>query len=403
MNTPQVRVRSLDETRRLIDGAVREIKTSACSIADTLQSELLHNTKILKTVTTLLEDGLVLLDKDNRITVFNLAASAIFGIEAKDAVGKRLGQVFPHLSDRLCASTDGEDVTRLKALHSIGPNGEERYLRMAFTKIDSDNTSAFSPFGVLAVSRDGAMEPDGQLKERNQFLETELVRHENFLYSFPLPVFTTDATGCNVQGSRSFYDLIGFQPHMVRGGTIHDVLHRDYHDWFFSGFEKPRALRVKTSEGVQEFVAHKSQITDTQGQVVGYCVGLVQQQRTTIEDYGYVESFIKTIDASSNPLMLISFSEGRILLVNKAFSDKYGYSRTEIINSGVRALLTPGCNSPRLRRAFVTALSQGRDHQASVTVVDAGGLPRVVRVKSVAISHTEASGKLPKYCVLTEC
>ena len=67
-STPSYGEDVLEQTRRRIADTMASIRHSASNIADTMQSEILHNTKVLRTVATMLEDGLILLDKDNKIT-----------------------------------------------------------------------------------------------------------------------------------------------------------------------------------------------------------------------------------------------------------------------------------------------------------------------------------------------
>ena len=80
--------RSLERARHLGDWVRREVKRTT----DSLHRQVHDMDAIFQN----LGDGVIILDKHNRILLFNQSAQKIFGIEAKSALGAPIDQAIPH-------------------------------------------------------------------------------------------------------------------------------------------------------------------------------------------------------------------------------------------------------------------------------------------------------------------
>lgn len=389
--------RTLDESRRMAVETLHDIRQSAANIADTMKTDVLHNTKMLRTVATLLENGLVLLDKDSRITVFNPAASSIFGLQASEAVGKTFGQLFPSLARKFSADSDS-----IQGIHTLDDEGRSGVVNLSFARmVDSSTDHSFS---VLVASKEFRGCQNGECQEGlQQRLKDANDLHSLTIWNFPIPAFFSDAEGTTIRGSKEFYALMGRTPSQLNGRSVEELLPAAYHDWYFKSDDAaPLRMYLTTPQGVREFLAHRNPVTDDTGRKIGYITCLVQQAVQQSGDTDFVRSFIKTIDALDTPLMLVSFAEGRVLLVNRAFCLKYGYERPDIINTKATSILSGG-DFTRLRRTMTHALATGKDSLGRFRIRDALGNRIWLTVKAIAISTGLVEGKHPKYCLLTEC
>lgn len=408
-STPSYGEDVLEQTRRRIADTMASIRHSASNIADTMQSEILHNTKVLRTVATMLEDGLILLDKDNKITIFNPSASSIFGINADFAVGQRFSEVFPSLSKRLLPEQSQKDnksfrdaqqpnVVTHAQLERHTDTGSKSSVTLSATSFEGPDSTV--PFSVLVARRRCECPPSS---DENIARDEALEMFNRGLWNFPLPVFSSDAHGNNIKGSREFFDLMGIDPLTVTGRGVDEILPNECLAWYYKEEQKSTMhFTAHTTRGVLELEAHKSLIVSSAkaGSVRGFVTCLVKQPVLTTE-ITFASSFIKALDAIDRPMMMVSFSEGRVLLVNKAFCTKYHYDRAGITNKSVQTVLASTFDS--LRRSFIVSLANGEEPVGSFDIVDAAGTTSTHKVKAIAISPEGSVGNLPKYCLLSEC
>ncbi len=397
MNLSTLQSRTLDESRLIATESLREIRQSAANIADTMKSEVLHNTKMLRTVATLLENGLVLLDKDSRITVFNPAASSIFGVDPAEAVGKTFDQLFPSLARRFSDAPDS-----IQDIHTLDDRGRSGVVNLSFARMEGDTGD--QTFSVLVASSQpqACRNVENCHVDMQQRLKEATELHSLTVWNFPMPAFFSDAEGNTIRGSKEFYSLMGRTPSQLNGRSVDELLPPAYLQWYFNTDEiAPLRMHLSTPQGVREFLAHRSAIRAENGKLIGFITCLVQQAQSTAET-GFVTSFIKTIDALTTPLMLVSFSEGRVLLVNRAFCDKFHFERSDIINTNATALLSGG-DFARLRRTMTSSLAKGKESLGRFRIKDAMGNRVWLTTKAIAISTGLIEGKHPKYCLLTEC
>lgn len=359
-----------------------------------MRSDVVHNTVVLRTVASLLEDGLVLLDKDSRITIFNPSASSIFGISAVDAIGKTFDQLFPALAGKLRNTNLLEEIPDAVL---DAKTGEKVDLRIA--TMDAQQDDGFSPFRVLLARKPYHLpmaDPDTERK-----MEEALDLYSMTLWNFPLVVFATDLAGNNIRGSREFYSMIGLTPDQVVNRNIDDILPREYMGWYYQEDAKSEIqITLGTTTGVQDVVAHKSVIRTADDQkALGFITCLTRQPARST-GVAITSSFIKALDALATPIMLVSFSEARILIVNKAFCAKYGYDRAAVLNKGADFILRG--DGARSRRRFAVTLAAGADPTGYFNIRNGAGAIESVRVKAIAIKPEGTPGRPPKYCFLSE-
>lgn len=413
----------LERTRRRISDTMESIRLSASNIADTMQSEILHNTKVLRTVATMLEDGLILLDKDNKITIFNPSASSIFGVNADIVVGQRFSEVFPSLAKRLLPASASVPVSEQAQKDDLLFQGREQGVQqpglithahveknavgnkssvMLSAASFEGSSEAAVPFSVLVARRQGGCLPSS---EEDVARDEALAMFNQGLWNFPLPVFSSDTHGNNIKGSGEFFDLMGIDPLAVTGYSVDEILPHECLAWYYKE-EQRSTMRftAHTTRGMLELEAHKSLLVSPAktGSARGFVTCLVRQPVLTTE-ITFASSFIKALDAIDRPMMMISFSEGRVLLVNKAFCTKYHYDRVELLNKSVGTVLTSTFAFDSLRRSFIVSLANGEEPVGSFDIVDAAGTVCTHKVKAIAISPEGSVDNLPKYCLLSEC
>ena len=103
-----------------------------------------------------IEDGLVALDRDFRISFWNKAMEKMRGIKAEEVLGKVVTEVFPHLAQQgldelLLAALDGQTVERNGVLYHKTPEGTLKYSNARFFPLKDQ---AREVIGVLAIVED---------------------------------------------------------------------------------------------------------------------------------------------------------------------------------------------------------------------------------------------------------
>jgi PAS domain S-box-containing protein len=389
LSPDKVKQRTLQESRQVVTSALLDIRRSAATVADTLNSHLLHNTKVLRTVATMLEDGLVLLDKDSRITIFNPAASSIFGVQPTEAIGKSFDQLFPGLARRLQESTDA-----IADLHTVDEKGRQGVVNLSFSRLVSPEEG--TPFSVLIASKS-----QGEASEKRA---PELdAMYQALFWSMPMPALFTDRQGHIISGSQDFYQLLGRTPQQVTGRSVEELFPADAISWFYGDRARSSiTINMSTPQGVQEFIAHKSPVESSDGtQLFGFITVLVRQQAAFGLDNEVVSTFIKSIDSLKTPIMLVSFSEGRILLTNKAFTDVFHYERKDVLNKNVSDFSVDN-SVASAKRKMLSGLLAGEEVLQTVRIRDALGNRKRVTVKAVGFKTDNNVTAHPKYVLLTE-
>lgn len=392
MNLTVERSDALAASRRQLDDMLSSIRSSATSIVDTMRAEVVHNTKVLRTIATMLEDGLILLDKDSRVTIFNPSASSIFGINAADAIGKTFDQLFPTLAKQL-SKQEG-----VRSLQTQDTSGNSHTLNMWHSS-PCKTVQEFTPFGVLIARRNPA--DDAELARK---LDEALDLYSMTMWNFPLVIFATDDTGANVRGSKEFYNVFGGKPEDKEGKGVADVLPPEYLDWYHKQDARSTLqMELRTARGMEKFTAHKSAVYSSDGtqRILGFITCLTEHTPPQSTEVAFASSFIKTLDALPTPMVMVSFREGRILIVNKAFCDKYNYDRASVTNHGVDRMLSSVCHR-NIRRTFVKSLAAGMEPVGEFKIRNALGREIKLRVKAIGISPDGVTGNMPKYCLLSE-
>ncbi len=389
--------KQLQKSQRLLEDIMGSIRTSASSIVDTMCADVVHNTKVLRTVATMMEDGLILLDKDSKITIVNPSAGSIFGVDPAEAMGKTFDQLFPSLARRL------EKNDAVQDLPLISDQGETSSvsLRAAFMASGEGGLDSFSPFGVLVARKTQHTTGDKELERQ---LSEALDLYSMTLWNFPMVVFATDMQGNNIRGSKDFFLTLGIKASNVNGRNIEEILPSYCLKWYFREEDRSSIqIPLETERGEEEFVAHKSIVRASDGthRPLGFITCLTRHTSPNT-DVSFASAFIKTLDAMDTPMMLLSSRDARILLVNRAFCDKYHYDRATLLNRGAGVLLT-GDMQHRTRRKFAAELATGGEPVGTFRILDAAGRSIELRVKAIAITPEGSQTRMPKYCLLSEC
>jgi PAS domain-containing protein len=330
-----------------VEESLSAIRSSAQRINETVQDKIIQNASVLKDVTSMLEEGRVLVKTDGQITAFNPGATTLFGCSP---AGCR---------------TEYESSERQRPHY-----------------------------------RASGMSADYEYKLRT--LTDKLHERDMALWSVPVATLTYDAHGHHVRGSEEYHALVGKPPHKLIGSSIFDLLPLPK-TWLLE--QEPRRAETKatlrTAGGLtQDFVVYKSPVRSADGkQHYGFVVSLIPFTSPN-EDTEYVSSFIKAIEGVQTPLMLISSAECRVLLVNSAFCTKYGYDRFAVVNNSAKLFI----DGPLDFTALKSLVRCGKkDASETMTLRVRTGLGAIVQVRTKVIPITsETNARMPKYFLLTE-
>ncbi|MFW5784768.1 MAG: PAS domain S-box protein [Chitinispirillaceae bacterium] len=161
-----------------------------------------------------------------------------------------------------------------------------------------------------------------------------------YMDSAPNGITVSDKTGKYLEVNEPACNLLGYSKEEMLGMTVHDVISPEIDaDEFFtelirSGSQEGTVTVQKKDRTQLPVVISCVRLPD--GHYMGFFRDISERQKTEQEK----ELYYNAIQALSQP-MVITDTEGKILELNKAFSDMYGYSKKEVMGQ-VPNILNPG-------------------------------------------------------------
>lgn len=386
MTIAAAHIPSASDARSLLDATLDSIRASASRIADTVQTEVIQNITVLRALTSQLENGVVLVDKEQRVAIINSDAPFM---EAGSG-GLPLGYV-PQDS---ATSTSG---VKPAEVHIVSTGGAVSKVTVKASGLEDEDGKPFSLVITRSVKPDNA-EALNHLNEMRDLYNVTL-------WNMPVAAFFTDAEGNTLRGSSLFYDLVGLTPTQVSGRSIEEFLSKDNLAWYYTHEEKSTGrVLLSTAEGSRSFKATKALVKTSDGsdRALGFVTSLADDDLSDCPQAETVtSSFLKTFDVLDTPMVLVSIADPHVLLVNKAFCTKYGFCRFQLVGKRPEEFVVEKPTGSEARK-FISSLAAGRHAYGQFTIRNAEGKSVTLRAKALAVPGGDRKTPL-SYCLLTEC
>ena len=124
---------------------LEEIRRSSTAISAVLEREIVKSQYVISALANVLEDGLIVLDKNRKITVINTAAASMLGISPDTAIGKALCDLYPD------SCFDKEDSIHREWTVVDLASGLPRYLEIVVSRLGGTDKELGGPSFVLTA------------------------------------------------------------------------------------------------------------------------------------------------------------------------------------------------------------------------------------------------------------
>ncbi|TAN41983.1 MAG: PAS domain S-box protein [Nitrospirae bacterium] len=245
--------------------------------------------------------------------------------------------------------------------------------------------------------------------------EEDLCGKEAFLITLldavPIPVFYKDRSGRYLGFNRAFETFFGETKERLIGKTVFDVsppefaeiYHAKDSELFESRGGQHYEARVKNAQGLlRDVIFNKAVFTDNQGSVsglIGAILDITERKRAELELQESESHFRLLYERMPVPYQSLD-EEGRIIEINNAWLDVFGYAREEVIGRWIGSFLTPAMADLFLER-FSCFKDAGEIHCVEFDMLkkDGGIIAVAVEGRIVRDKH---GGFNQTHCVLTD-
>lgn len=354
--------------------SLEEIKRSAASITGTLERDVLYSNHVLASVGSLLNDGLILLDKNKRIKVLNTAAADMLNVDLTSVLNRSVDDVIPHLAEALDTSKSEVKVDRENEDHSLVDISVSEFL------IEQEETQ------YLIVARDLT----DKRKQAYKILDLATF-HSMLLQSIPVPTFYSDIRGEHLCGSTSFYELFGLTKQTAFDTSIKAILPHECG----SHFEGNDLLKEEEFPFVYQggyYILHKALVKNSTNEALGIICSVTENhcRNLTEESYEFLQVFLNYFNRNDKAICIVQLSDDTVVLANESYASLIGLDMAKIADvtfeeqAGVKLLSIPG---------LTTDLEEGNSLCLEI------GLSRRTTVKVIGI--TAGPNKALSYAMLT--
>ncbi|SMP43599.1 PAS domain S-box-containing protein [Desulfonatronum zhilinae] len=305
------------------------------------ERERLHR-QILETA----NEGIVMVDEEQRITFVNQKIEALFGYTPEEVVDTfALAYFHPEDLDRAATQAaknrEGNHVRHL--LRLIHKDGRAIWtLHSATPLLDSKKNFRGSLIMIMDVT---------ELKNTEAALERKTLELESLLENLPLGVVAWDGAGNLLKSNNEFHEMTGYPPGRIR--TLEDWFPLAYPDekqrkevienWKQTTREAAEAIReypVTCANGMVKHVEFRGNFFANNCSFITMADvtqrKLAEQARLDSE-----ERFRLLFQNAPMPYQSLD-EKGNFLDINQAFLDVLGYSREELIGKNFSDILPPG-------------------------------------------------------------
>ncbi len=382
----QVPVHGNDElatTARTFNSMSLEVRDAYARLAERNEN--------LRGVLENIQDGIITLDANGRITSFSPSAEAIFGIASESMLGDSLTRLVECEALAAAEANRGFSSERLgQLLNVVGrrSDGAAFPLEIRVTEAGLENAGSY-----IVVARD--------ISER-QRNEEDLRLRDRIIHASAIGVVIADARQPDnsvvyvnpaferITGYRAD-EIIGRNCRMLQGPDSDPAALRRIRTAIESETDVTVLLRNYTKLGeVFWNDLYITPIRDTQG-VVSHFVGLQNDVTARVNAQNELaagEAFLRRVLNSTRDAIIVITPAGEVESFNKGAEEMFGYSADEAIGRNV-SMLVPEPHKSRhdeyLRRYLATGVSQvlGQPREFEAVRKDGSLFPMVLRISEM--------------------
>jgi PAS domain S-box-containing protein len=289
-------------------------------------------------------DGMVTIDAQGKIVLWNRAAEKIFGYTAEEMIGKPLTIIMPERFRETHKSSLNRVVSGRKP-RIIGKTVEVTGLRKGKSEFPLELSMAKWKTGegvfFTAVIRDIT-----ERKLAEEALQQSQERYQNLVENINDVIFEVDTEG-NITYISPAIELIGkYKADELIGQNFSRFVHPDDTPGLISSFRrvlagilKPFEFRVLDKDGSIRYARTNSRQRMQHGQVIGITGVLsdITERKQTEEESNFRAQLL---DAATDSIFVHDF-DGNIIYANGVAYKSRGYTKEEFMKMNIRELAVP--------------------------------------------------------------
>ncbi len=325
--------------------------------------ETIEGRKRLASIINSAMDGVITVDENQRILLFNEAAEKMFGCPASEAVGQSIERFIPERfrdthREHIHAFGETNSDTRVmggpRAIRGLRANGEEFPVEASISKVEAGGQKL-----LTVILRD--------ITERKRDEEAVRALEERFSKAFnasPIPMsIVTHKEGRYIDVNESFLSNSGYSREEIIGRTTIDI------NLYADPEERDRLRQILNEQGrIRNAEVHRriksgevrvaiasSEIITLNGEM---CILTttedITERKRAEEALRESESRKEAILKSALDSIITIDGEGKIIEFNPAAEKMFGYAQQEVIGKLMADLMIP----PSLRDAHNSGLAR---------------------------------------------
>lgn len=281
-------------------------------------------------------EGIVIMDKDYRITYANPKAEEISGVPFSRLKGRRCFEVIMN-HDSPCEGCGVEEVARTgkpltRVKYEITSAGRENWVQQLWYPILD---SAGGVGSVVEIIKDISAEKAAELSLKMQKQEQEAI-----LDSVPAMIFYKDTQNGMVRVNRAFVEAMGIPRGKIEGKSCFELwpqeaehYWRDDKEVIQSGRPKTNIIEpLVTAKGTRWVQTDKIPFRDEKGNIIGiigFAIDVTERKKAEDELRRSEEKYRGLYDSLIDGFVMTDM-QGRILECNQGYLDMLGYTKQEI-------------------------------------------------------------------------
>jgi len=347
-------------TRGEIDAVVDSAEATPILLRHA-QDELLRREQLLRAIFDGVGDGILLVAPDGVCRDANPAACGLFGVPKSELVGRRIEDFTAPGFDVVAEGAKLRGVGRGHGTLRISrPDGAARVLEYSLVE-------DILPELHLAVLRDIT---DRSLAERA--LVTSEKKYRQIVDTAREGIWLVDAEARTTFVNRALEEMLGCMPGEILGRSAHDfmdaeglLLAAQGEELRRQGVAESREQKYLRKDGRELWVHMEAgPLSDESGKPTGtlaMVTDVTDRRRAEEATRASEERYRLLFENSPLAIWLVDIDSLKLLTVNQAGIEIFGYTRAEFLALTAADLLAPE-ERPRVRESFSTLTDEGARH-----------------------------------------
>lgn len=292
-------------------------------------------------------DGIVLVNREGRITLANPRVEQMLGYEPEELIGRLVEDVVPdglqaaHV-DKRNAFFEAPRLLPMGAgltLSARRKDGSTLPVEISLSPLETAEGTQ-----VTAILRDVT-----ERARAEQALRESEERLQAILDNAPPVIYMKDTEGRYLLVNRQFETLFGVDRTQVRGKSDQEIFPQEFAVRFRANDQEvleadaPEEFeeRAPQADGMHTYISVKFPLRDANGKTYAVCgisTDITERRRMEEELRTSRATFEGILKGAPDPILIVD-AEGRITLMNDQAEQAFGYRRDELIGQKVEVLV----------------------------------------------------------------